>query len=128
MKHFAYIQNGKIKFDDMDYFIEDVKAHESKRIEIFIDEYIPKRTISQNKYYRVLLKYLSEATGHTSREMGLEMKKRFLKDINCNVISTADLTKKEFTEYLDKVIQFGAEQGIILPAINELSFHQLTDK
>lgn len=128
MKHFAKVIKGKVVLTNKDYFSQDLLSHEGETIEIYIDKYEPKRTISQNKYYRTILKHIGDSLGYTQKEIGEIMKSKFLSEVNPDVISTADLTKKEFTEYLDRVIQFGAEQGIVLPDISELSFHQLTDK
>lgn len=128
MKHFAKVIKGKVVLTNKDYFFQDLLSHEGETIEIYIDKYEPKRTISQNKYYRTILKHIGDSLGYTQKEIGEIMKSKFLNEVNPDVVSTADLTKKEFTEYLDRVIQFGAEQGIVLPDISELSFHQLTDK
>ncbi len=128
MKHYAKVIKGKVVLTNKDYFSKDLLSHEGETIEIYIDKYEPKRTISQNKYYRTILKHIGDSLGYTQKEIGEIIKSKFLSEVNPDVISTADLTKKEFTEYLERVIQFGAEQGIVLPDPSELSFHQLTDK
>ena len=71
------------------------------------------RTHDQNSLlWGVVYKAIAETTGYDIADVHDICRAIFLKDENGDLISTAGLSKKEFTDYLDKVIQWSATLGI----------------
>lgn len=67
------------------------------------------RSTSQNGYYRIVLIAIANITGDTDDDLHEFFKKKFLgKEIHGEVIggSSAKLDTAEFTEYLNKVIEY----------------------
>jgi hypothetical protein len=70
----------------------------------------------------VVVKLIAEFSGHTKDEIHEEMKKHFLQNRSGNeprVRSTSELSTLEFTEYVERCVQLGAEMGIIIPPPGE---------
>lgn len=84
------------------------------------------RTDAQNKYYWVVLQIMAGSLGTTPNELHEYFKSEFLPAQEYftlvrhkRLTSTTEQTKDQMTEYIDKVIRFAAEQGIIIPDIEE---------
>lgn len=100
-----------------------------KREKIEIRKIQKPRTINQNKYLHVCLKYFEEATGYTTNEAkdllcehsGFTYEKnghRFRK-------STSDLTKEEMMEFIEFVRNFCHDNlGIYVPNSQEYMLNQ----
>lgn len=83
-----------------------------------------KRSNQQNRYYRWLLQIVEKETGVPKEETHEKMKMKFLyvawdgKSLPyCK--STSKLKTDEFVEYIDKVVAFMSEFGIVLPTPEE---------
>ena len=83
-----------------------------------------KRSLDQNALYWKWLEIISNDTGYTKDELhdsfrqhflGSEFKQSIFGDVYPELKSTTKLKKKEFTEYLNKVQVYAAQQGITLP-------------
>lgn len=109
--------------------LENLKSELSQRkfpYSVTIREPKKSRSINQNKYYWTLVNILSPHTGYSPDDLHDVLKVKFLgvREIqfkgNTYLIakSTAGLTTKEFTEYLDKVHALGLELGVTLPQPN----------
>lgn len=78
-----------------------------------------KRTLEQNALYRAILGELSKDIGHHPDELHTFFKSLFLRNTYVHdglwevteITSTTKLTTKTFTEYIEKIIQWCAEQG-----------------
>lgn len=86
----------------------------------------PDRTLAQNKYYWVVLGIIANEVGTSPYEIHKYCKSEFLPSQEYFVLvkkkgisSTTDLTKEEMVSYIDKVILLAAEQGIVIPDIEE---------
>lgn len=89
------------------------------------------RTDAQNKYYWVLVHILAQSFGISDNQMHEFLKSAFLPSQDYFVLikkkqlsSTTEQNKDEMTEYIEKVIRFGAEQGIVLPDAEEYKHQQ----
>ena len=72
------------------------------------------RSHDQNSLlWGVIYKGLSDTTGYTQEELHDILRMKFdLKDEDCKLLSTAGLTKTEFNDYLDKIINWSRSLGI----------------
>lgn len=72
------------------------------------------RSHDQNSLlWGVIYKGLSDATGYTQEELHDILRMKFdLKDEDGKLLSTATLTKSEFNDYIDKIINWSRSLGI----------------
>lgn len=84
------------------------------------------RTDQQNKYYWVVLGIMATSFGTTAEELHEYFKATYLPSQEYFTLigkkqlkSTTEQTKDQFTVYLERVIQFAAENGVVLPDIEE---------
>ena len=107
------------------------KLQEGKQYNISISLKREKRSIQQNRLYHLWLNCISAETGNEVEDLHDYFKGRFLarrvvvfgEERNA-AISTTKLNTAEFTAFLDKVQQFAANEGIILPNPEDLYFEQ----
>ena len=103
MRFTAKIQEGKINWHDADGL--EKYLHETDG-EVYIDIKPSKvRNTAQNNYYWAILKEFGKQIGYHAEEMHEVCKNHF------KVSTTKEFTKEEFSEYLDRVIIWAAEQG-----------------
>lgn len=104
MRFTAKIKNGKIVWHDS----LGLKRHLSliEGDECYIDiKPTKQRNTAQNNYYWAILKEFGRQCGYHADEMHDVCKTRF------KIKSTKDLNVDEFSEYIDRVIYYAAEQG-----------------
>jgi len=87
--------------------------------------------MSQNRYYwGVVLATLSEWCGHEPEELHDYLKRYHLDPVRREfptglsmriVPSTTNLAVEEFSGYVDKVVQWAAEQGVNVPSPDEVA-------
>lgn len=120
-------RNGKPEFADLsEYrFREHLKEHEGKIYEVYLRE--NKRTLTQNRFYRVYLEMIEAETGNSADDLHEYFKRKHLaprfveimgKEIKLPA-STTTLTKTEFGDYMEKIC---AECGVPLPDPTEAGF------
>jgi len=80
------------------------------------------RTDMQNRFYWVCVNIISHQFGISSEQLHEHFKSEwlprqeyFILTKHKQIRSTSDMNKDEMTEYIDKVIRFAAEQGIVIP-------------
>lgn len=91
----------------------------------------PIRSLSQNKYYHLILNLIAIETGHTHEELHEAMKLKF----NCQVVyfpkggsqiigkTTSDLDSAEFTAYINRVKQWALDEfNIIIPEAKDVDY------
>lgn len=107
------------------------KLHDGKRYDVSVTLHRKRRSIPQNRLYRLWLGCISCETGNEVEDLHDYFKDRFLSrkvEIFGDEYNTGTSTKKlntaEFTAFLDKVQQFAAGEGIILPNPEDLYFEQ----
>jgi len=116
------VVDGKIKTSNL--FHKYLKHLEDKEIEITIRKGGRLRSLQQNAYYwGVVLPVISQDTGHTPMELHALFKGLFLtKEIKVKdkwhriTGSTKGLKISDFCIYLDTVIRWANENGIIIPS------------
>ena len=94
-----------------------------KTIEVIIQEYKKNRSKSQNRYYWAILKLISNFFGYTDKEMHEYFKSEFLQQKESLVFdeqvkiypSTRKLNTSEFSEYVELITRFCADQGFAVP-------------
>ena len=107
------------------------KLPEGKKYSVSVILNRSKRSIPQNRLYFLWLNCISAETGNEVEDLHDYFKDHFLarrvvvfgEERNA-AISTTKLNTAEFTAFLDKVQQFAAGEGIILPNPEDLYFEQ----
>ena len=103
MRFTAKIKDGKINWHNINSLNRYLYESEG---EVYIDIKPSKiRNIAQNNYYWAMLKEFGEQVGYHAEEMHDVCKVRF------HIKSTKELNSDEFSEYLDRIHQWAAEQG-----------------
>lgn len=107
------------------------KLPEGKKYKVSVTLHRERRSLSQNSLYWLWLNCISAETGNDVDALHDYFKDRFLSrkveifGDECSVgTSTTKLNTAEFTAFLDKVQQFAAGEGIILPNPEDLYFEQ----
>jgi len=128
----GYVRNGVLIVRNKHEFEQSVKRFDGKDVEIIVQKKRLVRSIQQNRLWWLYMTLLSEATGYTKDEMHDICKFKFCKrerviektgEVIEYLQDTSRMTRTEFSEVVDKVIQWAAEMDIILPIPNEqLSF------
>lgn len=98
------VEKGRIVLDNRFQFRAHLDTFEGKRVELVLREKTAMGTAKQHRYYRgVVLEAISAHNGDTVPDLNKRMKERF------GVVSTSELSEKQFSAYIDKVVQFAAE-------------------
>jgi len=104
MRFTALIKDGRIRWHDTKGLAEHLNLIDSE--EVYIDIKASKvRNTAQNNYYWAILREFGKQCGYPPDEMHNVCKGHFKID------STTEFTIEEFSEYIDRVIIFAAEQG-----------------
>ena len=104
MRFTAVIKDGKIKWHDEKGLAEHLSLIDSE--ECYIDIKPSKvRNTAQNNYYWAILREFGEQCGYHAEEMHDVCKSHF------KLKTTSEFTIEEFSEYIDRVIMYAAEQG-----------------
>ncbi len=104
MRFTAKIENGKIIWHDERAIVEHLLLIDSE--ECYIDIKPSKmRNTAQNNYYWSILRDFGKEIGYHPEEMHIIIKGHF------KIKTTAEFTIEEFSEFLDRVIYYAAEQG-----------------
>ena len=98
------VEKGRIVLDNRDRFRIYLASFETKRIELVLRERTEQRSEQQNAYYHgVVVKMISDATGHDPQETHQKMKDHF------KVGTTTKMKTAEFQEYIENCRRFAAE-------------------
>lgn len=131
VKHTYYsnVNDGRLQSNVSKSIALELKQFEGKRVEINIQKLKSTRSCQQNKYWWCIVSILSKEIGYTKDELHEILKFKFLKkekvdektgEIFEYVGSTAKLSKTEFAEIVDGLIQWSSETfGVSLPIPNE---------
>lgn len=113
------------------------KLELSRAYKVTIAKKAEKRTLLQNRLYRLWLNCIASETGNDVDDLHEYFKISFL-DIHSRIIygtevvrvtSTTELNTEQFTAYLDKVQRWAnVEMGIILPNPEDLIFEQFEER
>jgi len=134
VKHKGKVTNGELYLNNVEYYKLCLKEFEGKEIEVIVKEKEKDPTLRQYGYYFgvVLPTALEDETfgGWSKEELDAYLKSNFLQKTKLKILnnvpvelryspSKAVITKEEMTEFLNKVIIFLAQQGIIVPESHE---------
>ena len=117
----CHIENGKLAIDTPEKWKRYLSGFdEGTKLTIEIDKAKNNRSLSQNRYYWLYLGIISNETGHTEEELHELFKRKFLPPTHKVILgtgfklpaSTTDLSKHDFSEYLDKIC---ALTGVPIP-------------
>ena len=104
MRFTAKIENGKIRWHNEGALAEHLNLIDSE--EVYIDIKASKvRNTAQNNYYWAILREFGRQCGYHPEEMHDVCKSHF------KLLTTSEFTVEEFSEYIDRVIMYAAEQG-----------------
>ena len=138
VKHKGKVTDGELYLNNVEYYKLCLKEFEGKEIEVVVKEKEKDPTLRQYGYYYgvVLPTALKDETfgGWTKEELDAYLKNNFLQKTKLKILnnvpvelryspSKAIITKEEMTEFLNKVIIFLAQQGIIVPESHEYINH-----
>lgn len=113
------LPGGLLVLDQPKAYAAHLRSLRGKHVEIVAKQRRQKRSNQANRFYwGHVLAELAEATGYTKDEAHDALKFQFLREEGdgplVKVRSTADLSVQEFSEYLERVMAFGAETfGIV---------------
>ena len=104
MRFTAKIKDGIINWHDTEGVAEHLNLIDN--CECYIDIKASKmRNTAQNNYYWAILREFGKQVGYHPEEMHDVCKCHF------KIGSTSEFTVEEFSDYIDRVIQYAAEQG-----------------
>jgi hypothetical protein len=113
------VENDIIVLDDKERFRAHRKTLEGERIDLVLRKHKEFRSEQANRYYfGVVVPMVAEKMGHPPEEENLvhEMLK-----IQAHVVSTAQMSKKEFWDYVQGIVRFAAEVlQLAIPDPNEV--------
>lgn len=134
VRHHGNIENGIVYFYNLKLYEENVKQLEGKEIEVIIQEKHEEPTVDQHGYFRggiVPTALESEKFGGWSEEEFVDfLKNKFLSRVILKEVggkkytivrleSFTKISKKMMSEFIDKTLNFLAEEGIdVLPPDN----------
>lgn len=114
-------------------YLEKLNLAKKYSVEITLKREI--RTLSQNRLYWLYLACLEQETGNEKEALHDFFKRKWLRknttklqnELIISVYSTTELNTVQFNQYIEKIVLFAAEEGIILPDPNDLSWSQFYD-
>jgi hypothetical protein len=101
--------------------------------EIKVSKIKKKRSFDQNSLYFLYLGCISQETGNDKDQLHEYFKQKYLGYNHYNLLnehviktkSTTELTTKQFTEYIEKIVIFASQElNIILPNPSDLQFKE----
>jgi len=121
------VEKGTLRADVR--FYAYLSSLEGQEVEIVVRKKRSKRSDQQNRYYwGVVVKMIADHCGYFSDEMHEALKLKFLGASTdehglVKIRSTAKLSKDEFIQYLNAVVQFAAMSlGVYIPGPNEVEY------
>ena len=104
MKFTGSVKKGRLKLHDKEGFRRFIKDIDT---DVWIDIKIAPKTRStqQNAYYRTIIREIGNHLGYDEDEMHELINHKFA------VQSTKELTKDDFSDFLDRIIRFSATLG-----------------
>lgn len=128
IEFYGRVKNGAVLISKRKDFDEDVKRFEGKEIEIIIQKKRYVRSIQQNRLWWLYIDILHKELGYSKEDMHEICKMKFLKrekviestgEVMEYLESTTRLSRTQFVETIDSLVQWAAEMNIILPLPNE---------
>jgi hypothetical protein len=118
---------GKLSLYHPDIFKREVKRLAGKRVDVTVKQHRETRSSQANRYYfGVVIKLIAEHCGYEPDEMHEVLAFRFLRIEDDPITGsprrkrTPKTNTKEFADYVDQCIRFGAELGVVIPLPHEV--------
>lgn len=116
---------GKFRLDNKARFAKLVKSLEGKQIAITLGAHENLRSLSQNGWYwGVAVPILAGHLGYDKEECHQALKWHLLRTHTDSKVptvrSTSELSTREFSQYMDDIVRFGTEMGVLIPLPNEV--------
>lgn len=118
-------ENNKLTFENEAEFYNYCQSLDCGDLSVSVEKFRNKRSIQQNRYYFLLLNIVREHTGETVNKLHSDFKRMFLPKDEINFFtgelyssneSTTKLNTLEFTNYIEDIRQFCAENlELVLP-------------
>lgn len=109
--------------------VGNLKIDPDRPLEVVIQQHRKKRSLSANALYWKWIGIISEDTGNDPDALHEWMKRQFslprtvtIMGDECEVYTTAKMSVKEMSEYMDRVFAWAASEGIILPQPEDQRF------
>lgn len=128
VEFFASVKDGKLSGFNLKKVNKEIALLEGKRVEVRI-QHKSHRSIAQNRWYWACVAIISSELGYSKEEVHAIIKFKFLKREKVNektgevlefIKSTALLTKEDFSEFMEGLINWSGETfGISLPIPEE---------
>ena len=137
MRFTAIVQKGKIAIETPDKWKKYLLGFsDGTKMVVYIDRKKNTRSLSQNAFYWLYLGVIESETGNTANDLHELFKRKFLPPQEKVILgqaiklpsSTANLSKYDFSEYMEKIC---AESGVPIPdpeLAGFISNHKKTDK
>ncbi len=117
------VEKGRLSLEYPGAFKALLARLEGKQISLRLTKHHHSRSLSQNRYlFGVVYPIFAEAVGYEVEELHEALKQKFLRNLEeeerlglSRVRSTRDLTTKEFTDYIERIRQLAAENGVVIP-------------
>lgn len=125
------VREGKFRPDDPVRFQARLARMEGRRVSVALKREQYGRSLSQNSYlWGVVYATLAEWSGHDADELHDYLTDKFLPrqqkalpngEVMTPTARTSTLTVEEFSAYVDRVVRWAAEQGVYVPAAEEVA-------
>lgn len=121
MRFTAHIENGKLAINSKESWKRYLLGfNDGTELVLDIDLKKNTRSLSQNRYYWLYLNVIETETGNSANDLHELFKRLFLPPTNKTILntdirlpaSTTDLSKHDFSEYLEKIC---AMTGVPIP-------------
>jgi len=128
IEYYGRVKNGAVLISKRKDFDEAVKRFEGREIEIIVQKKRYVRSIQQNRLWWLYMDILHKELGYSKEEMHQLATFKFLKrervvektgEIIEYIESTTRLTRTQFADVIDNLVQWAAEMDIVLPMPNE---------
>lgn len=112
MQFQSHIENGKLAIETPESYKRYLSGFdEGTKMVLDIEKKKNKRSLSQNAFYFLYLGVIENETGNTVDDLHELFKRKFLKPVEKTIMgqqirlpnSTTNLSKHEFSEYLDRI-------------------------
>jgi len=113
------VESGKLRLIQPDLFKRYLHSLRGE-VELIVRKWKKRRTNNQNSYYwGVVIPILCETLGYSNEEMHEALKWKFLRNKDREklptVKSTAGLSTIEFGNYIDEIVRWASQEGIVIP-------------
>ena len=104
MKFTGTVKKGKLELHDKNSFNEFISQSEGD-VWVIVKSMPKTRSPQQNNYYWIIIKSVAKEIGYTHDELHEIVKVKF------EIEYTKELEQDEFSDFLDRLIRYFAEQG-----------------